>query len=319
VLGAGAIGAYLGAALCLAGEDVTLIARGPHLQAMAEHGVHVESPLGDFQAQPAVTSQIAAAADADVVLVGLKAYSLPALAPRLGELMRPDAVAVFAQNGVPWWYFQEHGGKLDGRTIESVDPGGAISRAIAPTQVVGCVVYCSTEVIGPGRIRHTEGTRFTIGTPGGERTETCRTISQAMAGAGLKSPVDRDLRRQIWVKLIGNVALNPLSTILRSTLGELAASPHATGYARQAMEECAAVAGALGVQLPISVEQRLQGGLAVGDHRTSMLQDWQAGKPLETDCMTGAVVEVAGMVGVPVPATQSLHQMVRAVEELRDA
>jgi 2-dehydropantoate 2-reductase len=319
VLGAGAIGAYVGASLSRAGEDVTLIARGPHLQAMAVHGVHVESPLGDFQAQPAVTSQIAAVADADVVFVGLKAYSLPALAPRLGELMRPDAVAVFAQNGVPWWYFLEHGGELDGRTLESVDPQGVISRAIAPGQVVGCVVYCSTEITAPGRVRHTEGTRFTIGTPGGGRTEACRAISQAMAGAGLKSPVDRDLRRQIWVKLIGNVALNPLSTILHSTLGGLAASPHATGYARETMQECAAVAGALGVELPISVEQRLQGGLAVGDHRTSMLQDWQAGKPLETDCMTGAVVEMAGMVGVPVPATHSLHHMVKAVEELRDA
>jgi 2-dehydropantoate 2-reductase len=319
VLGAGAIGGYVGAALSRAGEDVTLIARGPHLQAMAEHGVHVESPLGDFQAQPAVTSQIAAVADADVVFVGLKAYSLPGLARRLGELMRPDAVAVFAQNGVPWWYFLRHGGELDGRTLESVDPGAAISRAIAPDQVVGCVVYCSTELTGPGRIRHTEGTRFTIGTPAGERTETCRAISGAMTGAGLKSPVDRDLRRQIWVKLIGNVALNPLTTILRSTLGGLAASPHATGYARETMEECAAVAAALAVELPISVEQRLEGGLAVGDHRTSMLQDWDAGKPLETDCMTGAVVEIAGLVDVPVPATTALHGMIKAVEELRDA
>jgi 2-dehydropantoate 2-reductase len=319
VLGAGAIGAYVGAVLCRAGEEVTLIARGRHLQAMSEHGVQVESPLGDFQARPAATSDIAAVSEADVVFVGLKAYSLPGLAPRLGGLIRPDAVAVFAQNGVPWWYFQEHGGELDGRTLESVDPGGAIRGAIAREQVVGCVVYCSTEITAPGRIRHSEGTRFTIGTPGGERTETCRAISQAMTGAGLKSPVDRDLRRQIWVKLIGNVALNPLTTILRSTLGGLAGSSHATGYARETMEECAAVAAALGVQLPISVEQRLEGGLAVGDHRTSMLQDWEAGKPLESDCMTGAVVEIAGMLDVPVPATTALHGMVKAVEELRDA
>lgn len=319
MLGAGAIGAYVGATLSRSGEDVTLIARGAHLQAMSEHGVHVESPLGDFQAHPAATSEIAAVADADVVFVGLKAYSLPGLAPQLGELMRPEAVAVFAQNGVPWWYFLEHGGELDGRALESVDPQGAITGAIGAGQVVGCVVYCSTEITAPGRIRHSEGTRFTVGTPGGERTETCMAISRAMTGAGLKSPVDRDLRRQIWVKLIGNVALNPLSTILRSTLGGLAASPHATGYARETMEECAAVAAALGVELPISVERRLEGGLAVGDHRTSMLQDWEAGKPLETDCMTGAVVEIAAMVGVPVPATAALHRMTKAVEELRDA
>jgi 2-dehydropantoate 2-reductase len=233
--------------------------------------------------------------------------------------MHAGAVAVFAQNGVPWWYFQEHGGPLAGRTLESVDPGGAISRAIAPEAVVGCVVYCSTEITGPGTIRHIEGTRFTIGTPGGERTEMCMSISKAMAAAGLKSPVDRDLRRQIWLKLIGNVAFNPLTTVLRSTLGGLAASPAAVEFARQAMEECVAVAAALGVELPISVERRLQGGLAVGDHRTSMLQDWEAGKPLETDCMTGAVVELAQMTGVPVPRTQALHQLTRAAEQLRDA
>ncbi len=319
MLGAGAIGAYVGAALSRSGEDVVLIARGAHLESMLEHGVRVESPLGDFTARPEATSDIAAVADADVVFVGLKAYSLPGLATRLGELMRPGAVAVFAQNGVPWWYFQEHAGPLAGRTLESVDPGGAISRAIAPEAVVGCVVYCSTEITGPGTIRHIEGTRFTIGTPGGERTEMCMSISKAMAAAGLKSPVDRDLRRQIWLKLIGNVAFNPLTTVLRSTLGGLAASPAAVEFARQAMEECVAVAAALGVELPISVERRLQGGLAVGDHRTSMLQDWEAGKPLETDCMTGAVVELAQMTGVPVPRTQALHQLTRAAEELRDA
>jgi 2-dehydropantoate 2-reductase len=319
VLGAGAIGAYVGAALARGGADVTLIARGDHLQAMAEHGVRVHSPRGDFEAHPAATSEITAIADADVVVLGVKAYSLPALAPRIGELLRPDAVVVAAQNGIPWWYFQRHGGPLEGRIVQSVDPGGVVSRAIRPDQVVGCVVYCSTEIAAPGVIRHIEGTRFSIGTPGGEPSDVCRSIAAAFTAGGLKCPVDADLRPQIWLKLVGNVAFNPITTITRATLGGLAASPHAVGFVRTVMEECAAVAGALGIELPVSLDRRLEAGLAVGDHRTSMLQDWEAGKPLETDCMTAAVVEIAGMVDVPVPNVEALHELTKAVEELRDA
>jgi 2-dehydropantoate 2-reductase len=319
VLGAGAIGAYVGAALARGGADVTLIARGDHLQAMAEHGVRVHSPRGDFEAHPAATSEITAIADADVVVLGVKAYSLPALAPRIGELLRPDAVVVAAQNGIPWWYFQRHGGPLEGRIVQSVDPGGVVSRAIRPDQVVGCVVYCSTEIAAPGVIRHIEGTRFSIGTPGGEPSDVCRSIAAAFTAGGLKCPVDADLRPQIWLKLVGNVAFNPITTITRATLGGLAASPHAVGFVRTVMEECAAVAGALGIELPVSLDRRLEAGLAVGDHRTSMLQDWEAGKPLETDCMTAAVVEIAGMVDVSAPNVQALHELTKAVEELRDA
>ena len=318
VLGAGAIGAYVGAALARGGADVTLIARGDHLRAMAKHGVRVHSPRGDFDAHPAATSELTAIADADVVVLGVKAYSLPALAPRIGELLRPHAVVVAAQNGIPWWYFQRHGGPLEGRILESVDPGGVVSRAIRPEQVVGCVVYCSTEIAAPGVIRHIEGTRFSIGTPG-EPNDVCRSISAAFTAGGLKSPVDADLRPQIWLKLIGNAALNPITTITRATLGGLAASPHAVGFVRTVMEECAAVASALGIELPVSLDRRLEAGLAVGDHRTSMLQDWEAGKPLETDCMTAAVVEIAGMVDVPVPSVQALHELTKTVEELRDA
>ena len=319
MLGAGAIGAYVGAALARGGADVTLIARGDHLRAMAEHGVRVHSPRGDFDAHPAATSELTAIADVDVVVLGVKAYSLPALAPRIGELLRPDAVVVAAQNGIPWWYFQRHGGSLEGRIVEGVDPGGVVSRAIRPEQVVGCVVYCSTEIAAPGVIRHIEGTRFSLGTPGGEPNDVCRSIAAAFTAGGLKCPVDADLRPQIWLKLIGNAAFNPITTITRATLGGLAASPHAVGFVRTVMAECAAVAGALGIELPVSLDRRLEAGLAVGDHRTSMLQDWEAGKPLETDCMTAAVVEIAGMVDVPVPNVQALHELTKAVEELRDA
>jgi 2-dehydropantoate 2-reductase len=319
VLGAGAIGAYVGACLVRGGADVTLIARGEHLRAMVEHGVRVHSPRGDFEACPAATSEIEAIADADVVVLGLKAYSLPQLAPRIGELLRPGAVVIAAQNGIPWWYFQGLRGALAGRVVESVDPGGVVSRSIAGERVVGCVVYCSTEIAEPGVIRHIEGTRFSIGRPGGGPDDTCRAISEAFVAGGLKCPVDDDLRPQIWLKLVGNAAFNPITTVTRATLGGLAASPHAVALVQQVMQECAAVAAALGIELPVSLERRLKAGLAVGDHRTSMLQDWMAGKPLEIDCMTGAVAEIADMTGVPVPTVRALHELTKSVEELRDA
>jgi len=319
VLGAGAIGAYVGAALDRGGADVVLIARGPHLRAMAEHGVRVESSRGDFEAHPDATDDVGPIAEADVVVLGLKSYGLPAMAPRIGELLRPGAAVVFAQNGIPWWYFQGVAGPYAGRTLESVDPDAVITRSIATEHIVGCVVYCATEITAPGVIRHIEGTRFTIGTPGGERTDACLAISKAFVAGGLKCPVEDDLRPQIWLKLVGNAAFNPLTTVTRATLGGLGTSPAATAFARTVMEESAAVAGALGIELPVSLDRRLEAGLAVGDHRTSMLQDWEAGKPLETDCMTGAVVEIADMVGVPVPNTRALHELTHAVEELRDA
>jgi 2-dehydropantoate 2-reductase len=318
VLGAGAIGAYVGAALHCAGSDVTLIGRGEHLEAMVARGVRVHSPRGDFESHPAATSDIAAVAEADVVIVGLKAYSLPDLAPAVGPLLRPGAVVVAAQNGIPWWYFQRLGGPLGGRTLESVDPGGGVNRAFPPERVIGCVVYCSTEIEAPGVIRHIEGTRFTLGTPDGEPTDRGTEISEALRAAGLKAPVDPDLRAQIWLKLIGNAAFNPLTTVTRATMGDIGTSTHAVALARAVMTECAAVASALGVELPVSIDRRLEAALAVGNHKTSMLQDWEAGKPLETGCMTGAIVEIADLVGVPVPSTRVLHALAEAVEELRD-
>jgi 2-dehydropantoate 2-reductase len=318
VLGAGAIGAYVGAALHRGGAEVTLIARGAHLQAMAENGVRVTSPRGDFESRPPATSDIDAVAEADVVILGLKAYSLPEMAPRIGALLRPDAVVVAAQNGIPWWYFQGRDGPFRDRVIESVDPDGVISRSIRPDQVVGCVVYSSTEIAAPGLIRHIEGTRFAIGTPDGAADDRCRAISAALVAGELKAPIDDDLRPQIWLKLIGNAAFNPVTTVTRATMGALASSPTAVSFLRNVMEECAAVAGALGIELPVSLDRRLEAALAVGDHKTSMLQDWEAGKRLETACLTGAVVEIADLVDVAVPRTRALHALTTAVEELRD-
>src|SRR5579859_6811642 len=273
VVGAGAIGAYVGAALARGGSEVTLIARGAHLKAMQEHGVQVLSPRGDFHVRPPATDDIGAVADADVVFVGLKAYSLPELAPRLGEALTGGTAVIPAQNGIPWWYFQSHPGPLANTMLESVDPGGVVAASIEPERVVGCVVYCSAEIVEPGVIRHVEGTRFAIGEPDGSQSERCRLISEAFVAGGLKCPVEERLRDQIWLKLIGNVAFNPVTALTRATLGQLGELPEMVELLRAIFQECAAVAAALEIELPVSLERRLEAGVAVGDHKTSMLQD----------------------------------------------
>jgi 2-dehydropantoate 2-reductase len=326
VLGAGAVGAYVGAALARGGADVTLIARGAQLAAMQQRGVRVLSPRGDFTAHPPATGELAAVADAEVVFVALKAYSLPEVAPALGALLAPGTAVIWAQNGIPWWYFQSLPDPVPGADpelaragLESVDPGGSIAGSIRPEHNVGCVVYCSTEVIEPGVIRHTEGTRFTIGEPDGSVTRRCTLISAAFAAGGLKAPVEPRLRDQIWLKLVGNVAFNPITALTGATLGQLGTLPEMRELLRAILAECAEVAGRLGVRFPVSLDRRLEAGLAVGDHNTSMLQDLRAGKRLELDCMTGAVVELAGRLEVDVPHVQAVHACAKLLDQLRRA
>jgi 2-dehydropantoate 2-reductase len=316
VVGAGAIGGFVGAALARGGADVTLIARGEHLRAMQEQGVRVLSPAGDFHVHPAATDDFAAIADADVVFVGLKAYSLPELAPLIGSFLRRDAAVIAAQNGIPWWYFQHHGGPFDGTVVETVDPGGVVSALIPPETVVGCVVYCATAIASPGVIRHIEGTRYSIGEPDGTESVRCGAISAAFRAGGLKCPIDRALRDQIWLKLIGNAAFNPVSVLTRATLGELGDVPEMRLVLHALLEEGAAVAEALGVRIPVSIERRLEAGLQVGGHKTSMLQDFEAGKPLELDCITGAIIELAAKLRVDVPRLQAMDAAVRLAEQI---
>jgi 2-dehydropantoate 2-reductase len=316
VLGAGAIGSYVGAALSRGGADVTLIARGAHLAAMRRNGVRVLSPRGDFAAHPPATDDLGAVSGADVVFVALKAYSLPEVAPRLGALLAPGAAVIWAQNGIPWWYAAVAAvPDADGRvSLDSVDPGGVIAASIRPEHNIGCVVYCSTEIVEPGVIRHIEGTRFSIGETDGVPTRRCELISAAFAAGGLKAPVDSRLADQIWLKLTGNVAFNPITALTRATLGQLGALPEMVDLLRAVFAECAAVADRLGVTFPVSLERRLQAGLAVGDHRTSMLQDLMAGKRLEIDCMTGAVIELAGRLGVAVPHVEAIHACAKLLD-----
>jgi 2-dehydropantoate 2-reductase len=317
ILGAGAIGAYVGAALARGGADVILIARGAHLEAMQRNGVEVHSERGDFRAHPEATDDLGVVADADCVVIGLKAHSLPEVAPRIGPLLRPGAWVIPAQNGVPWWFFQAFGGPLQGSVIEAVDPAGVISRAIPAECVVGCVPFPATEIVEPGVIRHLEGTRFAIGEPDGTLSSRCRAVSEAFVAGGLKCPVEERIREQLWLKLIGNVAFNPVTALTRATLGELGSLPEVVATLRAMMEEVTAVGHALGIALPVSIDRRLEAGIAVGDHKTSMLQDLETGKPLELDCMTGAVIEIAGKLGVPVPHVETVHACAKLLDRLQ--
>ncbi|HUZ34696.1 MAG TPA: 2-dehydropantoate 2-reductase [Streptosporangiaceae bacterium] len=318
VLGAGAIGGYVGACLARAGSDVTLIARGAHLAAIRERGLQVQAEGGDFVVRPQATDDIAAVGGADVVFCGLKAYSLPEVAATLQRALRPGTSVIAAQNGIPWWYFQGRAGPYRDLVIESVDPGGVVTKAIDPASVIGCVVYCATEITEPGVIRHVEGKRFSLGEPDESISARCGEISQAFRAAGLKAPVTAQLRSQIWLKLIGNASLNPVTALLGATLGQLGRSPAALRLARAMMAEQAAVAAALGIELPITIDRRLEAAIEVGDHRTSMLQDRLAGKPLELDCLTGAVIEIAERAGVQVPQTRAVHDLLTAVGDLDD-
>ncbi|MDX6563666.1 MAG: 2-dehydropantoate 2-reductase [Gaiellales bacterium] len=318
VVGAGAIGGYIGAALARGGADVVLIARGAHLEALRRDGIRVLSARGDMHERPEATDELAAIRGAELVVLGVKGYSLPGLARQIASFLSDDAVLLPAQNGVPWWFFQSFAGPLRDKVLETVDPGAVVTNAFEPGRVVGCVPYPATELAAPGVIQHIEGTRFTIGEPDGTLSDRCRSISAAFVAGGLKCPVEADIRRELWLKLIGNVAFNPATALTGATLGELALAPQTVDLARAVMEECAAVGQALGIELPVSVERRLEAGIAVGDHRTSMLHDLEAGKPLEIESLTGAVLEIAGCVGTAVPNTRALDALIRLRALLRD-
>jgi 2-dehydropantoate 2-reductase len=311
VLGAGAIGAYVGAALHRGGSEVHLVARGPHLTALQAHGVRVLSPRGDFTARPHATADPAEIGPVDVVFLGLKAQQYAGCDGLLRPLLGPDTAVVAAQNGIPWWYFHGlTGHRLQGQRLETVDPGGAVSAVIPVRRAVGCVVYCSTQIAEPGVIRHLEGTRFSIGEPDGSISPRCRAFSAAMVAGGLKCPVEPDLRQDIWVKLMGNVAFNPLSALTRATMVQIAGHPGARRLVAAMMAETLEIAQATGVKPEVSVERRIAGAERVGHHKTSMLQDLEAGKELELDAIIGAVVEIADLTGVPAPTLRDVHAAV---------
>ncbi|HEX8005339.1 MAG TPA: 2-dehydropantoate 2-reductase [Trebonia sp.] len=307
VVGAGAIGAYWGAALHRGGADVHLIARGKHLQAMREQGVQVLSSRGDFTAHPYVTDDPAQIGPVDYVFLGLKAHAYPGCGPLVEPLLDERTAVVAGQNGIPWWYFHKLAGPYEGRRIEAVDPDGATSAVLSPERAIGCVVYPATVIEAPGVIRHLEGTRFSIGEPSKEISERCKVLSEAMIAGGLKCPVEADLRNDIWIKLMGNAAFNPISALTRATMVEICEHPGTRHLVTQLMEEILDIAARVGSTPDISVEKRLRGAGNVGHHKTSMLQDLEAGKQLELDAIVSAVVEIADITGAEATALRTIH------------
>ena len=315
IAGAGAIGAYIGARMAQAGFEVTLFARGPHLRAMQEHGVQVKSPEGDFVARPTIASSLEAVGPVDVIFLGVKAHGLPQLAPHLKPVLGPETTVVSTQNGIPWWYFQGFGGEWEGLRLERVDPGGVISSAIEARRVVGSIVYFSTEIPSPGVIQHIEGNRISLGEPDGSRSDRCRRIAEALIASGLRCPVTTRIRHEIWVKVLGNASLNPVSALTRATLVQMVRDPGVCSVIRHIMQEVESVSRKLGMDLPVSIEQRIAGAEKVGEHKTSMLQDLEAGRPMELEALVGAVVELGERVGLPMSCTRTVYSCTKLLAE----
>ncbi len=311
IAGAGAIGAYIGARMAQAGYDVTLFARGPHLRAMQEHGVQVKASDGDFVARPRIAGSLVEVGPVDVIFLGVKAHGLPQLAPQLHPVLGPDTTVVSTQNGIPWWYFQGFGGEWNELRLERVDPGGVISSAIEARRVVGSIVYFSTEITSPGVVQHIEGNRISLGEPDGTRSDRCRRIAEALIASSLRCPITARLRHEIWVKVLGNASFNPVSALTRATLVQMARDPGVCSLIRNIMQEVEAVSNKLGMELPVSIDQRIAGAEKVGEHKTSMLQDLEAGRSMELEALVGAVVELGERLAVPMPYTRTVYDCVK--------
>jgi 2-dehydropantoate 2-reductase len=311
IFGAGAIGGYMGAKLAAAGADVSLVARGPHLRAMQERGLTLIEEGERRTVAVRAAEDPAALGVQDYVVVTLKAHSVPPVVARMQPLIGPETTIVSGVNGVPWWYFHKIGGPLEGTRLQSVDPGDAQWRGFGPDRVLGCVVYPAAEVEEPGVIRHIEGNRFSLGEPDGSKSDRAERLSAALTAAGLKAPVRPRIRDEIWVKLWGNLSFNPISALTHATLDVLCTDPGTRGVARAMMLEAQTIAEALGVRFPIDVDRRIEGGAAVGAHRTSMLQDLDAGRPMEIDALVGAVQELGRLTGTATPAINTVLALVR--------
>jgi 2-dehydropantoate 2-reductase len=317
VAGAGAIGGYIGACLARAGQDVTLFARGPHLRAMQERGLRVVGPEENFEVRPSLTGDLSSIGPADVVFLGVKAHSLTDLAPRLHPILGSDTAVVSTQNGLPWWYFQRHGGTFDGWPLERVDPGGIVGKTLDPRRVVGSLAYFATTIAEPGVIHHIEGNRISLGELDGSRSDRCRQIADALGAGGLRAPITTRIRHEIWVKLLGNIAFNPISVLTGATLIEMVRHPDVSMLAREIMREAEAVANALGIELPITIDQRMAGAEKVGAHKTSMLQDLEAGRPMELEAVVGSVLEVAERLGIQTPAIRAVYACTKLLDQHR--
>lgn len=311
IFGAGAIGGMMGVKLAQAGADVTFIARGPHLAAMQANGVTMHSGGESITVHPRCVASAAEAGVQDYVIVTLKAHSLPGAADDIATMMGPDSALVTGVNGVPYWYFHGMEGPFAGRHVESVDPGGRLLQVLPAAQAIGCVVYPAAEVTAPGVITHTYGDRFSLGEPDGSRSPRVEALSKLLIAAGLKAPVRPRIRDEIWVKLWGNLCFNPVSALTGSTLDRITSRPDLRALCRSMMQEAQVVAEALGTKFAVSLEKRIDGAAEVGEHKTSMLQDLERGRPMEIDALLGAVVELGTLTGHAMPTCETVLALVR--------
>ncbi len=277
--------------------------------------MQVRTAGGDFVAHPSIAGSMAEVGPVDVVFLGVKAHGLPQLVPQLPPVLGPETAVVSTQNGIPWWYFQGFGGEWDGLRLERIDPGGVISSAIDARRVIGSIVYFSTEIIAPGVIQHIEGNRISLGEPDGARSERCRAIAEALVKSGLRCPVTTHLRQEIWVKVLGNASFNPVSALTRATLVQMVRDPGVCSLIRNIMLEVEAVSGRLGMELPVSIDQRIAGAEKVGEHKTSMLQDLEAGRPMELEALVGAVVELGERLGVEMPYSRTVYDCTKLLAQ----
>lgn len=309
IVGAGAIGGYLGARLAIAGEDVTFIARNKNLAAINASGFRLILEDGREQHAPTARAvqDMAEAGPQDAVLLTVKAHQVRDLLPGLRALFGPATMVVTMINGVPWWYFHKLAGPYEDRQLESVDPGGLLAQHIEPGRVIGSVVYPAAELLAPGVVKVIEGNRFTLGEPDGSRSPRIEALSQAMIRAGFKSPVSKDIRSEIWVKLWGNLSFNPISALTHATLDDICRYPLARELAASMMREAQAVGEKLGVAFKVSLDQRIAGAESVGAHKTSMLQDVEHGRALELEALVGSVVELGRITGTPTPSISAIY------------
>ena len=308
IVGAGAIGGYLGAKLSKAGEEVTFIARNQNLAAIQTKGFRLILEDGSEEHAPGVRAvqRMADAGPQDAVLLTVKAHQVGDLLPDLQALLGPNTMVVTMINGIPWWYFHRLGGEHEGRGLESVDPGGRIAAAIGSDRIIGSVVYPAAELVSPGVVRVIEGNRFTLGELDGSRSERIEALSQAMMRAGFKAPVSRDIRGEIWLKLWGNLSLNPISALTHATLEDICTFEPSRALAANMMREAQTVAEKLGVVFKISLDKRIAGAQAVGAHKTSMLQDVEHGRAMELNALVGSVVELGRITDTPTPTIDAI-------------
>jgi len=311
IFGAGAIGAMLGVRLAQAGADITFIARGPHLAAMQANGVTLHSNGETITVHPRCVASAAEAGLQDYVFVTLKAHSLPAAAPDIARMMGTDSALVTGINGIPYWYFHGLEGPHANQHVESVDPGGQLLKTLPPAQAIGCVVYPAAEVTAPGIITHTYGDRFSLGEPDGTRSPRVEALSKLLISAGLKAPIRPRIRDEIWIKLWGNLCFNPVSALTGATLATITARPDLRALCRMMMLEAQLVAETLGTRFAVTLEKRIDGAAEVGEHKTSMLQDLERGRPMEIDALLGAVVELGTVTGHPTPTCDIVLALVR--------